>query len=229
MPTVHQRVRGLLRTGQLTDASPLQDVPKIGRFLAAGLQRGVPANTIGEFRRVMAGLTDAAAFRVLSRSLQNQRRNQCVRSSRRQGQEGVRPRGEYHTGDINQHGYEAVRALLGTRPGLPLRLPARAQASKECGCRAVCDGPCRRTDDGACVPRAANARGFVGVVPHNNQSVAVAAYVPGRSRTRVTQAMRNDPVSAQDIAAGHRKNLRYSRRGSRMWRTPRPQVRLPLR
>ena len=176
-----------------------------------------------------------AVQKSLLRALQNERGNQCVRSS------PYDPAAGYHTGDVNEHGYSACVALLdyqrlnpgglSVRYGDLRRLPTRSRSSKECGCspRSECNGICVRTADGGCVPRSANTRGFVGSPPHPDQKERSSTSVRNRSRTRRTSSLANDPDSQRDIRAGHSLQLRYSLRGNHMWRRPSSKVRLPSR
>lgn len=241
MPSVRQTVQRNLRNGTLTPASPLEEVKGIGRYLAARLARALGLQypiTILQFWSRTNRLSTNTLERTLHRALQNARGNQCV-STRIIG----RNENEYHTGDVNELGYEACVALLDFYKAqnvvryndLPSRLPKRSSGSMTCGCRPVnqCNGMCVFSD-GACIPRTHNTRGFVGVSPHPNQkeytnSDAQRRRVRQRSRTRLTNAVRNDPDSARDIAAGHARAVQYSRRGSQMWRRPGSKVRLPAR
>lgn len=234
-------VRARLRDGRLHGQSNLQEVRGIGPYLEARLARAVgtaPPLTLARFWTAFDGNTTERTLKRLYRALQNARCNQCV-ASRRNGDD------DFHAADVNEHGYEAAATLLNWRlerePGavargrLPARLPRRAAASKRCACRAAgdCHGPCVMAD-GLCVPRAHNARGFLGVPSHPDQSVvartdAERRSVRRRGQTRLTDALRHDPSSAADMAAGHARSVRYSRRGGRMWRRPSPKVRLPVR
>lgn len=244
MATVRQTIQRNLRNGRLTGMSDLRDVRGISDYLAPriarSLRRGMPI-TLNEFWTATSRLTTPTLQRSLQRALQNLRGNQCV-STRIVGEDDD----VYHTGDINQFGYEACVTLLDynrtrndVRYGaLPKRLPERARGSKECGCRprGECknDALCILTQDGACVPRAHNTRGFVGVTPHPNQKEranddAQRRRVRRRSHTRMTNSLRNDPASASDLAAGYPRRMWYSPRGNHMWRRPSPKVRLPAR
>lgn len=247
MSTVRQTIQRKLRDGRLTGNSDLRDVMGIGDYLAPriarSLRRTMPI-TISSFWTATRNLSTQALERTLKRALQNRRGNQCVPPSAT-GREGTQEE-VYHTGDVNQFGYEACVALLDhdrrrsrVRYGrLPLRLPFRARSSKECGCRSrdecSTDRLCVVARDGACVPYAQNTRGFVGVPSHPNQreyapSNAERTRVRRRSNTRLTNTLRNDPDSAQDLMAGHGRTLRYSQRGNHLWRRPSPKVRLPAR
>lgn len=222
--SVNEHVRARLRDGRLDATSPLQEVRGIGPYLEERVARalGVPSPcTIGQLWQFMHRKTTEQTLRIVHRALQNERCNQCV--------------GGYHTGDINEHGYEALAALLNwmgaRRDALPRRLPRRSRAARRCACSNPCVGPCTLVD-GLCVPRAANARGFLGVAPHPDQVVRAttdvdAARVRRRGQTRKSPALQRDRASAADLAAGHARSVRYVRRGSRMWRRPSPKVRLP--
>lgn len=241
MTTIRARIQRRLRDGDLTYASPLTEVPGIGPYLTARLARATGGNaTVGSFLAALAPRTTAQVVRVLHRALQNARGNQCV--SRRAHVD--RDARTYHVGDVNERGYEACVALLdharpaGVRYGsLPRTLPTRTTAAKDCGCRS--DAECETSDrrcvraDGACVPRAANTRGFVGVAPHPNQTVhaptpAARARVRRSGHTRITRALQRDPDSSRDVRSGHSRSVRYARRGSKMWRRPGSKVRLPV-
>lgn len=243
MSTVRQTIQRRLRDGRLTRVSDLRDVMGIGEYLAPriarSLRRTMPM-TISSFWAATSKMSTETLERSLKRALQNKRGNQCVPTSVAV-QEDV-----YHTGDVNQFGYEACVALLDynrrqarVRYGaLPLRLPSRARSSKECGCRSrdecTTDRLCVVARDGACVPYAQNTRGFVAVPSHPNQKEhasnnAERARVRRRSHTRLTNTLRNDPDSAQDLAEGHARTLRYSQRGNHLWRRPSSKVRLPAR
>ena len=75
-----------------------------------------------------------------------------------------------------------------------------------------------------------NAGGFEGIRAHTNQreTHADAARVRSASRTRVTQAHRNDPDVRRDLRNRRSRTLSYARRGSRLWRRPGSRVRVPL-
>lgn len=237
MPTVRQKVLGLLQDGTIDGDSFLTEVPYVGAYIEGRFRHSFSLQnplTIQTFwnrtrRRTTDGVTN-----FLRRALQNERSNQCV-STRVSGETH---RKTYHTGDINQHGYEAIVALLEhNRPNarygvITPRLSPRATGSKSCGCRPLreCTGPCRRSDDGrACVPASAGANGFVGVVAHQSQreNTSNLANVRRASRTRVTNALRRDPDSMRDVRQRHRQTLTYDRRGSRLWRRPSTRVRSP--
>ena len=99
--------------------------------------------------------------------------------------------------------------------------------------RGECDASphCTRSDDGlTCVPAAHNAGGFEGMRAHTNQREmhADAARVRSASRTRVTQAHRNDPDVRRDLRNRRSRTLTYARRGSRLWRRPGTRVRIPM-
>lgn len=251
---VHRRVLDRLERGELTAASPVSEVLALGSYLVGRLRRAlrIPANapafTLGDFWTHTAPMDTATVERFVRRALQNARSNQCVAPRTRTAQAVAVRRGEaeatYHTPDVNEFGYQAVSALLdygrrrrpvGLRPAyraLPARLPARSRASRSCGCRSACTAPCKRLADGACVPAGRATRGFVGAPPHPDQTVLARSprarkRVRSAARTRVTAAVRADPHSAADLAAGHRQSMRYSQDGRRLWRRPSPKVRLP--
>ena len=239
---VRARVRRALASGELTADSPLTETTGIGPYLEGRLRRALRAAaplTVGDLWRGLRRRPTARVELLLHRALQNERANQCVASDARTA---AAPR-DYHAGDVNQHGYEACAALLeharaadpaGVRYGaLPRALPARSASSKGCGCRAddecvAADGLCARAADGACVPRAHNARGFVGAAPHPHQSERAADAPRVRRASRARADGRRDPDVRRDSAAGHARALRYSRRGSRLWRRPGSKVRRPL-
>jgi hypothetical protein len=237
MPTVRQAVRRDFESGDLDEDSDLARVRGIGGYIRGRVQRylGVQGPmTIGRLWKGTRRMNDAQIRRFLLRSLQNRRGNQCVSGRTRRS-----PDPTYHTQDVNQHAYEAVVALLdrgrNRRGGVaygPLvqRMPTRTAASKGCGCRLRCDGPCTRNADGACVPR--RGGGFWGSPPHPDQIVratteAERRRVKNAARTRMTRVARADADSMQDVRSGHRKSMRYSPRGHRMFRVPSPKVRLP--
>jgi hypothetical protein len=231
--SVRQKVTRQLTSGHLTADSPLTEVPGIGPYLAARLARATQsAPTIGEFWAATARRGTEGLVRLLYRALQNERGNQCV-STRILGDQT-----RYHVGDVNQAGYESCVALLDFQrlrrnvryDELPRRL-ARSEASKECGClpQNECHGRCIRVG-GACVPRAHNSRGFVGVSPHPNQKEEAATEVERRRiRSRARTRQSNDPDAARDRAAGHNPQIEYVTRGRQMWRRPSRKVRIPLR
>ena len=235
MATVRHSVTQKLANGDLSSQDPLTAVKGIGPFLASNLARAMKTRgedvTIGQFWAATRRRRNVEKW--LHRALQNERGNQCVNRS-------PRGRSTYHTGDINTLAYEACVALLDfARDGseaygaLPPRLPPRSAAGQRCGCKETCDGPCVLTSDGLCVPKAHNARGFVGVFPHPSQSVlasddASRASVRRNANSRNARSARRDRSSSTDVRLGHSRRMRYSRRGGRMWRHPSPKVRLPL-
>ena len=241
MPSVRQSVLQELRLGALTGASPVVEVRGVGPYLAGRLARalgqGAGVLRVGTVWAQTAPMTTRQVERLLLRALQNDRANQCV-PRRAGGQSPAR----YHAGDVNEHGHEALVALLDhararqgpVRYGALARMPRRSRSSRDCGCRQTCDGPCVRAADGACVPRSHNARGFVGAPPHPGQT-RVAATDAERRRvrraayTRQSPALAADPDATADLAAGHARSMRYSARGRRLWRHPSPKVRLPAR
>lgn len=234
MPTVTQRVTQALRSGQIDETSRLSDVHGIGAYLEGRLQFAFriaqPPMTVGDLWRSTRRRGTDGIVKTLYRALQNERANECVSAT-------SLGRRRYHTGDINQMGYEAVVALLDhqrrgrrvTYGTIPTRLPTRSPSSKTCGCTVVhqCNGPtCRLSDDGrTCVPRAHNSRGFVGVVAHTNQRETEGDTQHRASRIRMTNALRRDPDSMRDWNAGKARRLSYSRRGRSVWRRPGSRVR----
>lgn len=239
MPTVREQILSALRNDQLDASSPLTTVPYIGpyieRRLRYSIRREANALTVGDVWRATRRRSTNGVLRLLYRALQNERGNQCV-ATRVRGDRGRRK--AYHAGDINQHGYEAMAALLEYRRAnavygpLPVRFPARAQGSKRCGCHSLrdcnVDAACRISDNGsACVPRIATSNGFVGVIPHQSQreDAENAARVRRASRIRTTAALRSDPDSAQDLRARRSRRMSYSRRNTRLWRKPSSRVR----
>ena len=238
MPTVRQAIQRDFAAGDIDENSDLSSVRGIGNYIRDRVQRYLRAQgplTIGRFWESTRRMNDAQIRRFLLRSLQNLRGNQCVSGRTRRS-----PDPTYHAQDVNQHAYEAVVALLDkgrNRPGgvaygpLVKRMPTRTVASKECGCRSRCDGPCTRNADGACVPR--RGFGFWGTPPHPDQIVrattdAERRRVRNAARTRMTRATRADADSMQDVRSGNRQSVRYSPRGSKMFRVPSPKVRLPI-
>ena len=235
MVSVRAKVQNALRRGGLSEESDFREVPYIGEYLALRMTQALGGQapiTVGDFWTATGKMTTRKLERVLQRALQNRRRNQCVDVL-------------YHTSDINYSGYEACIALVDhnrqlhhVRHGsLPKRLTQRATSSKRCGCHTPDDcrsGPlCSLTRDGACVPRARNTKGFVGVAPHPDQKVVAhnddaRRSVRRRAHTRTTAALMNDPASASDLAAGHGRTLQYTVHGNLMWRRPSPVTRLPL-
>lgn len=260
------RVRRAFDDGTLDTQSLLTEVPGVGPYLEGRLRRALlqqpgggqaggpqrnaqpppaaappaPPLTVGSLATSMRGKQAPAVVRILQRALQNRRANQCVPHSPR-----ASPR--YHAGDVNEHGFEAVAAVLdearrrrlvpNLRYASPLPRPRRrSAASRECGCRprAECRGRCRLTSDGtACVPADNRVRGFPGVPPHPDQVVTAAtdaerAAVRRRAHTPRTRATLRDVDSAADVAAGHAPRMAYDARGRRVWRRPSPKVRLPV-
>lgn len=242
-PNVRRDILRRVRNGDLAPASPLRDVPGIGRYLEGRLRRALNANaalTIGQFWAGFRRRSTAWVTKTLHRALQNERANQCVAPRRSR----LSPQ-TYHAGDINEAGYQAAVALLDADRArgsavlympLPPRLPPRSVGSRECGCRAQtqCQGACVWSD-GACVPRSVRTRGFVGVSPHPDQGVVALTDTARRrvrnsARTRRTSpGVQRDPDSQRDLRAGHAATLRYSRRGQKLWRRPGSKVRLPVR
>lgn len=239
MTTVRARVRSDLDDGRIDASSPLVTVPYIGKYLERrlrySLQPGGAPLTVGDVWRRTRGRTTDGIRNLLYRALQNQRGNQCV-ATRVTGDEGRKK--TYHTGDINQRGYEAVVTLLeynrsnAVYGALPARFPTRARGSKQCGCLTLrkCndDGACRLSDDGRlCVPRNSASNGFVGVVAHQSQreNADNARAVRRASTMRATPALRADPDSSYDLRVRRSRRMSYSRKGSRLWRKPSTRVR----
>lgn len=235
--SVRQRIQREFAAGRLDERSGLGEVRGIGEYILKRVRdylRLAGPVTIGSFWSRTRGMSNAQIQRFLLRALQNRRGNQCVAKT-----SAPNANRSYHTQDINHHAYEAVVTLLDrgrTRPGgvaygpLRRRMPSRSLGSKVCGCRAVCDGPCRRNADGACVPRRGN--GFVGSPPHPDQIVRATTDAQRRSinnaaRTRMSASARADADTMQDVRSGHRKSMRYSSHRTRMSRVPSPKVRLP--
>lgn len=241
MTTVRQKVERALRDGDIDERSPLFRVPAIGQYLSARATRalrivGRPATV----RDLWLGTRNRIQARDFIRKMtQNERANQCVATRVANSRQK-----RYHTGDVNQHGYEAFATLLNyakrrnntAYATLPYRPPPRSDASRTCGCMTLreCDASprCTRSDDGRmCVPVAHNANGFEGMRAHTNQREmhADVARVRSASRTRVTQAHRNDPDVRRDLRRNRRsRTLSYARRGSRLWRRPGSRVRVPI-
>lgn len=241
MPTVRQKVERALRLREIDAQSPLYEVPGIGQYLST---RATRALRIAGRPATVSDLWTGTRNRVQARDfvrkiVQNERANQCVATDIHTG------RREYHTGDVNEHGYEAFATLLNyakrrihnntSYAVLPYHTPTRSDASKQCGCMTLrdCDASprCTRSDDRrTCVPRAHNAGGFEGMRAHTNQRElhVDATRVRSASRTRVTQAHRNDPDVRRDMRRRRSRTLSYARRGSRLWRRPGARVRVPV-
>jgi hypothetical protein len=242
MPTVRQQVERVLRHGEIDEQSPLHAVPGIGQYLSARATRALRVEgRTATVRDLWMGTRNRVRAREFVRKIvQNERANQCVAT-----RVANTSRRTYHTGDVNQHGYEAFATLLNyakrrihnntTYATLPYRPPARSDASQTCGCMSLreCDASvrCTRSDDGrTCVPVAHNAGGFEGMRAHTNQraSHADAARVRSASRMRVTQRHRDDPDVRRDLRRRRSRTLSYARRGSRLWRRPGSRVRVPV-
>jgi hypothetical protein len=58
------------------------------------------------------------------------------------------------------------------------------------------------------------------------ENASDVARVRRHATTRVTNALRRDPDSMQDVRRRHSTTLVYDRRGSRLWRRPSKRVRL---
>lgn len=242
MPTVRQRVERALRVQDIDGGSPLSAVPGVGTYLSSRAARalritGRPAT----IRDLWMGTRQRVKARdFVRRIVQNERANQCVATRAANSR-----RRAYHTGDVNEYGYEAFATLLNyakhrihndaAYANLPYRTPSRSDASKQCGCMSLrqCDASshCTHSDDGrACVPAAHNTGGFEGMRAHTNQreTHTDAARVRSASHTRVTQAHRNDPDVHRDLRRRRSRTLSYARRGSRLWRRPGSRVRVPV-
>ena len=244
--SIRASVQRALRDGTLTGASAMIDTPGIGAYLEDRLRRTfaprgsrAPSFTVGAFWNAARTKSTARLLRMLQRALQNERGNQCVSDGTlaRQAQR------TYHVGDINAFGYQACVALLDDRRArggvaygaLPAH-PPRSASAKACAC--MDEDECRSDSkcawnavDRHCNPHAHNAHGFVGVVPHPDQGVHARTDAERRSvqrRGRRVPSGRSDAASRRDARRGHARSLRYSRRGSRMWRVAGPKVRLPL-
>lgn len=242
MPTVRQRVERALRVREIDEQSPLHEVPGIGPYLSARATRALRiVGRTAKVRDLWLGTRNRVQARdFVRRIVQNERANQCVAT-----RVASTSRRTYHTGDVNQHGYEAFATLLNYAKRrihnntayaiLPYRPPPRSDASRQCGCMPLheCDASarCTRSDDGrTCVPVAHNAGGFEGMRAHTNQRElhSDAARVRSASRTRVTQAHRDDPDVRRDLRNRRSRTLTYARRGSRLWRRPGSRVRVPV-
>ena len=231
MTSVRQKIFRNLEDGTLTPQSVLDDVIGIGPYLHRRFQRTLQTQndiSLQRFWRFFSTKSTAQTLRLIRRSLQNERANQCVASS------ATNLHRSYHTGDINRMGYEAVVSLLDYRRirqgggvmygNLPVRLTERSVSSKQCACKIRCDGPCRLTNDGLCVPRSHNTRGFEGVKPQDGQKVVRR---PSRGFLPLSAALQADPDSRADMQNNHLRNVTYSRIGQTRWRRPGPKVRVP--
>lgn len=242
MSTVRHKVERALRDSEIDEQSPLHAVPGLGQYLSTRATRALRVQgRTATLRDLWMGTRNRVQAREFVRKIvQNERANQCVAT-----RVANTSRRTYHTGDVNEHGYEAFATLLNyakrrihnntAYATLPYRPSARSDASRQCGCMSLreCDASprCTRSDDGrTCVPVAHNAGGFQGMRAHTNQreSHADAARVRSASRTRVTQAHRNDPDVRRDLRNRRSRTLSYARRGSRLWRRPGSRVRVPL-
>ena len=239
---VRRFVTAALASGDVRGATPLTQVRGIGTYLAERLRRAlrrpVPLTVDALWRfarpRQLPGLVS-----LLKRALQNERANQCVSTRVSNSDRRV-----YHTGDVNEHGFAAVAALInydrqanGIAGRLPLQLPVRASGARKCGCHTSAQAcraaaECALADDGiTCVPRAHNARGFEGVLRFTDQSEARASLqrVRRASRARLqSSAHRRDPDARADARNGHARQLQYARKGQRLWRRSGARIRAPL-
>ncbi len=242
MSTVRQKVERALRDREIDERSPLHAVPGIGQYLSTRATRALRVQgRTATVRDLWTGTRNRVQAREFVRKIvQNERANQCVATRVANSRQK-----RYHTGDVNQHGYEAFATLLNyakrrihnntAYATLPYRPPPRSDASRQCGCMTLrqCDASprCTRSDDGrTCVPVAHNANGFEGMRTHTNQRElhADAARVRSASRTRATQRHRNDPDVRRDLRRRRSRTLSYARRSSRLWRRPGSRVRVPL-
>lgn len=231
MPSVRASVLAALANGDLGAHSPLVAVRGVGPYIAARVARAFPGVvTVGELWAAARPRARVTVERTVRRAVQNARANQCVAT-----RVGASRRKVYHTGDLNEHAYEALATLLNAAPqptaygALPARLPQRAPSSKACGCmtRRECAASslCARSDDGrACVPRAHNATGFEGLPAHQRESDPRRV----RAASRRVAAHRGDPDVRSDLVRRHAPRLSYDRRGATRWRRPRSRVRVPL-
>lgn len=231
-PSVTTVVRRAIQRGDVSRDTFLSSVFKVGPYLSSRFEEATRKQnpTVDDLVRKVRRMTDASLVKFLYRALQNRRGNQCV--SKRTA--GTEHRQTYHVGDVNEHAYEAIAEVLNSFAGrqLPRRLPRRSPASRECGCKRVCDGSCKRARDGACIPRNSQHRGFVGVpsLPGQREIARTDAErrsVRRRAYTRPSPSLNRDPDSRVDVRGGHARTLRYSDDGIRMWRRPGPRVRLP--
>ena len=244
-------VSGVIRTSfendEWDDTTPITELPFIGEYLELRLRQAIRGRVSGgqltmkELVQGFRGLGNERTVRILQKALQNRNANQCVPHSH--GSPNSRT---YHAADINEYGFESVASLLdyakqtrlfsaGLRISTPLPRPrTRSNASRSCGCQTsdTCTGNCRWID-GLCVPKRNDSRGFPGVPTHPDQVVvantdAERQRIRNRSRTRLTNAVRNSADSFADINSGNSREMRYVRRGSRMWRRPGSKVRVPI-
>ena len=246
-PNYRTKVRDSFKDGSWTEHTPLTIVPAIGSYIESRLRRALYRNhtrplTIGEFVKGMRGLGSKRITQILNRALQNKRANQCVSPNTAT----TRDERTYHTGDVNEHGYEVLATILdyarqqrlfaaGLRFQDPLpRHKRRSAASRNCGCRArtKCNGQCTYVSK-MCVPRDNRARGFHGSAYHPDQSVSAATdddrrRIDNLARTNVTASIRQDADSSADVSAAHSLKMQYIRRGQKMWRRPGSKVRLPI-
>lgn len=236
-----ERVRRELRAGRLTETELLTAVPHIGAYLEGRLRRAFGAGatplTLGEFWHRTRRRTTNGLLRLLHSALQNERANQCVSPRTR----ATAHRSDYHTGDVNEFGYEACVALLDharlnarmprvAYGALPARLPSRGAAAKHCACRSpdACGSGCSLATSGQrCVPTNRTARGFVGARKWTNQTEHARDVARVRRASR-TRSVGNDPDAIADALAGRPRSLTYSRRGTRLWRDAGPRIRVPL-
>lgn len=243
-PNFANVVRLSFTNGVWDGKTPLVALPAVGPYLEARLRRALRKQgplDIEEFVKGFRGLGTNRVMEILQRALQNARSNQCV--SRSRASPAAR---KYHTGDINEHGFASIAALLdyartqrlfqaGLRFDAPLPRPStRGRASRSCGClaRNECTSPCVYVN-GGCFPRDSRVRGFQGSPYHPDQVVTARSDAERKrmrrsARTSLTQKVRNDADSVADVIAGHSRTMQYVTRGSKLWRKPSSKVRLPL-
>jgi len=232
-------------SGEWEGDTPLTELPSIGPYLEGRLRVALKETrklTLQSFVNGFRSLGKERVTRILMKALQNRRSNQCVSPSSSHPENS-----SYHTGDVNEHGYEATAALLeyartnrlfnaNLRFQVPLPRPGRrSAASRTCGChttRRECTSPCRWTQ-GHCFPRNNASNGFIGSPGHPNQTERVtsdheARAVRRRANTPRTHQARADPDTMSDVHGGHARTMNYVRRGSRMWRRPSSKVRVPV-
>lgn len=222
--SVRTKTLRLLRVGQLTPASRMEDIPYVGPYLARRLTRAFGGPQISDLWTAGARMQTHTLERTLHRALQNKKGNQCTNG--------------YHVADINYKGYESLAAVLEfyrsvarVRYGaLPASLTKRSASSKRCACLSPCVHPCILVN-GACVPRSPRTAGFPGVYPQEGQVVRNTSRrrVLNSSRTRINNNALRDTDTLHDLRAGHARSVRYVEKESNFWRVPSAKIRLPLR
>ena len=122
MPTVRQKVERALRVREVDERSPLHAVPGIGPYLSARAARALRVEgRTATLRDLWTGTRDRVQARdFVRRIVQNERANQCVAT-----RVASTTRRTYHTGDVNQHGYEAFATLLNYAAPHPRQYRAR--------------------------------------------------------------------------------------------------------